>query len=345
MHYTLKDHQGNLTATVCGNTVEWLSYDAWGRRRNPVGFGYSNVTHTFDRGYTLHEHYDEFDLINMNGRLYDPILGRMLSPDIAIQDLYNQQAYNRYSYCFNNPLRFTDPSGYFVTIPPEFEKYYMPQYFDDFETYKKELGKLGAKHVEYNTEELEGKNVTTLSWVVGNDAFNMTIVDHGLKDYSQLCENSCVATLLAAQEKRFSYGNPDITEEWVMSTDKNSYDFGLYADQAAYAFVKKSFVYKENHYFPKKNYLDYEGHAYREMEDDNGVYFRFEGKHGHALNASVAIKFSLNGQPPVYEIRLWDAGLDNGETAGYRSLLHYYHPDKQLSHKMGILTHKKHYKW
>ena len=113
MHYTLKDHQGNLTATIHGNTVERLSYDAWGRR-NSVGFGYSNVTHTFDRGYTLHEHYDDFDLINMNGRLYDPVLGRMLSPDIAIQDLYNQQAYNRYSYCFNNPLRFTDPSGYFV---------------------------------------------------------------------------------------------------------------------------------------------------------------------------------------------------------------------------------------
>ena len=115
---TLKDHQGNLTATIHGNTVERLSYDAWGRRRNPVGFGYATVAEpveaTFDRGYTLHEHYDEFDLINMNGRLYDPVLGRMLSPDIAIQDLYNQQAYNRYSYCLNNPLRFTDPSGYVV---------------------------------------------------------------------------------------------------------------------------------------------------------------------------------------------------------------------------------------
>ena len=114
MHYTLKDHQGNLTATIHGNTMERLSYDAWGRRRNPVGFGYNNVTHTFDRGYTLHEHYDDFDLINMNGRLYDPVLGRMLSPDIAIQDEHNAQAYNRYSYCFNNPLRFTDPSGYVV---------------------------------------------------------------------------------------------------------------------------------------------------------------------------------------------------------------------------------------
>lgn len=76
MHYTLKDHQGSLTATVCGNAVERLSYDAWGRRRNPNGFGYSNVSHTFDRGFTLHEHYDDFGLINMNGRLYDPVIGR-----------------------------------------------------------------------------------------------------------------------------------------------------------------------------------------------------------------------------------------------------------------------------
>ena len=114
MHYTLKDHQGSLAAVVRGNTVERLSYDPWGRQRNTTDFGYDNVNYTFDRGYTLHEHYDDFDLINMNGRLYDPILGRMLSPDVVIQDEQNSQAYNRYSYCFNNPLRFTDPSGYVV---------------------------------------------------------------------------------------------------------------------------------------------------------------------------------------------------------------------------------------
>ena len=114
MYYTLKDHQGSLAATVHGNTVERLSYDPWGRRRNTTDFGYDNIAYTFDRGYTLHEHYEEFDLINMNGRLYDPILGRMLSPDIVVQDEQSSQAYNRYSYCFNNPLRFTDPSGYVV---------------------------------------------------------------------------------------------------------------------------------------------------------------------------------------------------------------------------------------
>ena len=45
-------------------------------------------------------------------RMYDPTLGRMLSPDIVIQQEHNSQAYNRYSYCFNNPLRYTDPTGW-----------------------------------------------------------------------------------------------------------------------------------------------------------------------------------------------------------------------------------------
>lgn len=48
----------------------------------------------------------------MNGRLYDPVVGRFLSPDIVIQNPASTQNYNRYSYCLNNPLRYTDPSGY-----------------------------------------------------------------------------------------------------------------------------------------------------------------------------------------------------------------------------------------
>ncbi|MEZ4772740.1 MAG: RHS repeat-associated core domain-containing protein [Bacteroidia bacterium] len=55
-------------------------------------------------------------LIHMNGRLYDPVLGRMLSPDNYIQAAFGSQGYNRYSYAVNNPLRFTDPSGEWVHI-------------------------------------------------------------------------------------------------------------------------------------------------------------------------------------------------------------------------------------
>lgn len=284
----------------------------------------------------------QFDLINMNGRLYDPILGRMLSPDVVIQDEQSSQAYNRYSYCFNNPLRFTDPSGYVVTIPPGFKKYYMPQYLDDFETYKSELEKLDAKNVSFNTELSEGKSVTILSWTLGDDSYQMTIVDHGLKDYEQMCENSCVAAALAAQEARFTYGNHEITEEWLMSTDKNAYKNGLYVHKALQEFNKKSFVYRRSSYKSKENFSDYEDHAYREMKDDNGIFFRFEGIHGHVVNASVAIEFLFNNEILNHEIRVWDAGKENGQTAGFRPLDFYDQPDK-LSHKMGILIHKRNY--
>jgi hypothetical protein len=47
----------------------------------------------------------------MNARLYDPVLGRMISPDNLVNGAFASQAYNRYSYANNNPLKYTDPSG------------------------------------------------------------------------------------------------------------------------------------------------------------------------------------------------------------------------------------------
>jgi len=62
------------------------------------------------RGYTGHEHLDDFGLIHMNGRIYDPILARFLQADPFMEDT---GTLNRYTYVHNNPLAFTDPSGYF----------------------------------------------------------------------------------------------------------------------------------------------------------------------------------------------------------------------------------------
>jgi RHS repeat-associated protein len=72
------------------------------------------ASYSIDRGYTFHEHLDAFGLINMNGRVYDPLVARFLSPDPFIQNPEYSQSYNRYSYVFNTPLRFVDPSGYFA---------------------------------------------------------------------------------------------------------------------------------------------------------------------------------------------------------------------------------------
>ena len=97
-----------------GTKLETLAFDPWGRRRNPSNWSFTDVPagFLFDRGYTGHEHLDRFGLINMNGRVYDPALARFLSPDPFITNPANSQNYNRYSYCLNNPLKYTDPSGY-----------------------------------------------------------------------------------------------------------------------------------------------------------------------------------------------------------------------------------------
>jgi RHS repeat-associated protein len=59
-----------------------------------------------------HEQLDDSGLIHMNGRIYDPELGRMLSPDPLVQVPEYSQNFNRYSYVMNNPLNLTDPTGF-----------------------------------------------------------------------------------------------------------------------------------------------------------------------------------------------------------------------------------------
>jgi len=116
LYYILKDHQGsyNQITDETGITVELLSFDPWGRRRNPLTWSYTNApaSSMFNRGYTGHEHLDNFGLINMNGRMYDPYIGRFFSPDPILQNPGSTQGHNRYSYVLNNPLKYTDPSGY-----------------------------------------------------------------------------------------------------------------------------------------------------------------------------------------------------------------------------------------
>ncbi len=85
-----------------------------GNRRNPAtwrAFTGTAPEPLFDRGFTGHEHLYAFNLINMNGRVYDPVVARFLSPDPYIQAPGMPQNYNGYVYCLNNPLVYTDPSG------------------------------------------------------------------------------------------------------------------------------------------------------------------------------------------------------------------------------------------
>jgi len=109
LYYACTDNLGSIVKIVdmSGRSVFEASYDVWGKqtvKKNDI---------SFYRGYTGHEHIPEFGLINMNGRMYDSALGRFLSPDDHVQLPDFSQNYNRFSYCLNNPLKYTDPTGEF----------------------------------------------------------------------------------------------------------------------------------------------------------------------------------------------------------------------------------------
>ena len=95
-----------------------IHFDPWGNPRKFSNWTLVDSTTLTGfsmpaRGFTGHEHLQRFNIINMKGRLYDPVIGRFFSPDNFVQAPGFTQSYNRYSYCLNNPLQYTDPSGEF----------------------------------------------------------------------------------------------------------------------------------------------------------------------------------------------------------------------------------------
>jgi RHS repeat-associated protein len=119
-YYVSSDHLGsaNVITDGTGAAVVRESFDAYGARRGtnwtgaPSAADQSQFTATTRHGYTGHEMLDNLNLIHMNGRVYDPSLGRFISADPFIQSPMNQQSLNRYSYVMNGPMSATDPSGY-----------------------------------------------------------------------------------------------------------------------------------------------------------------------------------------------------------------------------------------
>ena len=120
VYFIHRDYLGSILqiSDMQGNVVEENSFDAWGCRRNPLTHESYATESTpglmLGRGFTGHEHLPLFGLINMNARLYDPVLGRFLSPDPYVQILDYTQAFNRYSYCMNSPLCYVDENGEFI---------------------------------------------------------------------------------------------------------------------------------------------------------------------------------------------------------------------------------------
>jgi RHS repeat-associated protein len=115
--YLFHDHLGSVVriANSDGTVAEGLDYAADGLRRSLIDPRSGGLPSTvLPRGFTGHEMLDGTDLIHMNGRVYDPQLGRFLQADPFIQTPTRLQSWNPYSYVDNNPLRYNDPSGYLI---------------------------------------------------------------------------------------------------------------------------------------------------------------------------------------------------------------------------------------
>ncbi|WP_395374253.1 SpvB/TcaC N-terminal domain-containing protein [Marinicella sp. W31] len=118
--YTHRDHHGSVDKITDENgyVVDEYSFDAFGGRRDPSDWSITNYQPSpaqldvTNYGYTDHEHIESAGIIHMNGRIYDPQIGRMMQADPFVQLPGLGQSYNRYSYVLNNPLTFTDPTGY-----------------------------------------------------------------------------------------------------------------------------------------------------------------------------------------------------------------------------------------
>jgi len=102
-------HQDSLTGTslvtsVSGASLGTIKYTPFGETR-------SGSVPT-DKKFTG-QRLDATGLYYYNARYYDATIGRFISPDTVISNPSSSQAFNRYSYVLNNPLRYNDPTGHF----------------------------------------------------------------------------------------------------------------------------------------------------------------------------------------------------------------------------------------
>lgn len=120
MRYVMLDHLGSTDriTDAAGNVAVAGSFGAFGARRKanwsgiPTASELAQMAAVTRDGFTGHEHLDNVELIHMNGRVYDPLLGRFISADPFVTRPHDGQGLNRYGYVVNNPLAFTDPSGF-----------------------------------------------------------------------------------------------------------------------------------------------------------------------------------------------------------------------------------------
>jgi RHS repeat-associated protein len=148
--YILKDHLGSVARILNSNGTAFVSesFEAFGGRRDADTWTgpcpcptLSQIASVSRRGFTGHEMIGghSMGLIHMNGRVFDSKIGRFLSADPFVQDPFRSQSFNRYTYASNNPLLFTDPTGFYDGIDrPHARQFIILEWFDTARLWRRE---------------------------------------------------------------------------------------------------------------------------------------------------------------------------------------------------------------
>ena len=104
-HYYLKDHQGNNRVVINqSGTVEETNHyypfgGVFGTTGNTQPYKYNGKEFDTKKGLNWYDY---------GARYYDAALGRFTTVDPSSENYY---AFNPYSYCVNNPIKYIDPDG------------------------------------------------------------------------------------------------------------------------------------------------------------------------------------------------------------------------------------------
>ncbi|MBS0421996.1 MAG: VCBS repeat-containing protein [Proteobacteria bacterium] len=128
LRYIREDHEGGVSAILTDTGTSYLkeSFTPFGNRRSSCTWAgaetsgrVARATAVTRRGYTWQTMLGNLGLNDMHGRIQDAVTGRFLSPDPFIFHPELTQDYNRYSYVHNNPVTYTDPSGFETDVSPQ----------------------------------------------------------------------------------------------------------------------------------------------------------------------------------------------------------------------------------
>jgi len=248
----------------------------------------------FDRGYTGHEHIPDFGLINMNGRCYDPLTSSFLSVDAYVQDPTSTQAFNRYAYCAHNPLRYTDPTGWYQRpgsygINPNLNPGSHTTYYSD-DPNDVLWGRTSHPWKNSSSGYVNGMTVTSTVYVQGNVTSGNWYKDQdGIIKYSTELESSS-----QLQEGQMFYGTCFVEDGIYYSLVGSKYSIYSTEGQIVMKLEKESWMNyvcysdeMENYYDDySRNYADGKAEPVPKTTNYNGI---LQYKHGG--NNEISFKY------------------------------------------------------